>query len=423
MADNKYKLQFTLSNGETINAGEIVAPQGPKGDKGDKGDSADIPYSSSTPFMDGTGSAGSANAVARGDHRHPSDTTRQEKLVSGENIKTINGQSVLGSGDIPISGGGTSEYANTSETVELTKTYTSLNTLCSDILTNKTKVSYVAYSKISGITVFTIPLGTYSSENGYVYFKFVGNGRTVTDSTSVTDQYIEVFYLDRRAQYDKRTYIGHLYLGDAQSLAADWGFTGWRIPTYGTSTATNINYRGFSETVYIWQDSQNGAYWKVDSTGIVRYYQGQIRDRVLISGTNGNTKTINGETIYGSGDITVGGSKYYKHYLEIDFVHNTSSETATIYMTDTNYAANTISDAAGFVNSCFPVQEEPSYPVTYHEATGFYGSTPVVAIKYTASKIYAVTTTGEKEITPDVGMWLVTDYVVDLSTNMKPVTT
>lgn len=104
MADNKYKLQFTLSNGETINAGEIVAPQGPKGDKGD---SADIPYSSSTPFMDGVGSVGSANTVARGDHRHPSDTSRQEKLVSGTNIKTINGQSVLGSGDIPISGGGT----------------------------------------------------------------------------------------------------------------------------------------------------------------------------------------------------------------------------------------------------------------------------------------------------------------------------
>lgn len=103
MADNKYKLQFTLSNGETINAGEIVAPQGPKGDKGD---SADIPYSSSTPFMDGVGSGGSANTVARGDHRHPSDTSRQEKLVSGTNIKTINGQSVLGSGDILISGGG-----------------------------------------------------------------------------------------------------------------------------------------------------------------------------------------------------------------------------------------------------------------------------------------------------------------------------
>ena len=97
MADNVYNLKFTLSNGDVIDAGQITAPQGPKGDKGD---SADIPYSSSTPFMDGVGSVGSANTVARGDHRHPSDTSRQEKLVSGTNIKTINGHSVLGSGDI-----------------------------------------------------------------------------------------------------------------------------------------------------------------------------------------------------------------------------------------------------------------------------------------------------------------------------------
>ena len=97
MADNVYNLKFTLSNGDVIDAGQITAPQGPKGDKGD---SADIPYSSSTPFMDGVGSVGSANTVARGDHRHPTDTSRQEKLVSGTNIKTINGQSVLGSGNI-----------------------------------------------------------------------------------------------------------------------------------------------------------------------------------------------------------------------------------------------------------------------------------------------------------------------------------
>ena len=31
---------------------------------------------------------------------------KQDKLVSGQNIKTINGQSVLGSGDIPVGGGG-----------------------------------------------------------------------------------------------------------------------------------------------------------------------------------------------------------------------------------------------------------------------------------------------------------------------------
>ena len=35
---NKYRLKFSLSNGETIDAGEIVVPEGAKGDKGDKGD-------------------------------------------------------------------------------------------------------------------------------------------------------------------------------------------------------------------------------------------------------------------------------------------------------------------------------------------------------------------------------------------------
>lgn len=34
------------------------------------------------------------------------DSTKQEKLVSGENIKTINGESILGSGNITIDGGG-----------------------------------------------------------------------------------------------------------------------------------------------------------------------------------------------------------------------------------------------------------------------------------------------------------------------------
>lgn len=34
--------------------------------------------------------------------------TKQATLVSGTNIKTINGNSLLGSGDLPISGGGES---------------------------------------------------------------------------------------------------------------------------------------------------------------------------------------------------------------------------------------------------------------------------------------------------------------------------
>lgn len=190
MADNVYNLKFTLSNGDVIDAGQITAPQGPKGDKGD---SADIPYSSSTPFMDGVGSVGSANTVARGDHRHPSDTSRQEKLVSGTNIKTINGQSVLGSGDIPISGG--SKYANTSEIIDNAITLTSTSTLddlVTQILAQKTKVVRMDWDE--NLQRIMPPIrpsaGIYSSN---VEFKVISTSKT-NDISNPLCGLIEVFY-------------------------------------------------------------------------------------------------------------------------------------------------------------------------------------------------------------------------------------
>lgn len=190
MADNVYNLKFTLSNGDVIDAGQITAPQGPKGDKGD---SADIPYSASTPFMDGVGSVGSANTVARGDHRHPSDTSRQEKLVSGTNIKTINGQSVLGSGDIPISEG--SKYANTSEIVDNAITLTSTSTLADlakQILAQKTKVVRMDWDE--NLQRIMPPIrpsaGVYSSR---VEFKVISTAKT-NDITNPLCGLIEVFY-------------------------------------------------------------------------------------------------------------------------------------------------------------------------------------------------------------------------------------
>ena len=53
--------------------------------------------------MDGTASYGSGTDYARANHVHPTDTSRQAALVSGTNIKTINNESILGSGNIAIS--------------------------------------------------------------------------------------------------------------------------------------------------------------------------------------------------------------------------------------------------------------------------------------------------------------------------------
>ena len=55
-----------------------------------------------TPLMDGTASVGSSLNYSREDHVHPSDTSKQDALVSGTNIKTINSNSLLGAGDVTV---------------------------------------------------------------------------------------------------------------------------------------------------------------------------------------------------------------------------------------------------------------------------------------------------------------------------------
>lgn len=60
--------------------------------------------SSTTPAMDGTAAVGTATTYARADHVHPTDTSRQAALVSGTNIKTVNNESLLGSGNLTVSG-------------------------------------------------------------------------------------------------------------------------------------------------------------------------------------------------------------------------------------------------------------------------------------------------------------------------------
>lgn len=55
------------------------------------------------PLMDGTAAVGTSTSMARQDHVHPSDTSRQATLVSGTNIKTVNSASILGTGNVAIS--------------------------------------------------------------------------------------------------------------------------------------------------------------------------------------------------------------------------------------------------------------------------------------------------------------------------------
>lgn len=96
---------------------------------GAEGGGSSVDPATATPSMDGTAAVGSSAKYAREDHVHPTDTSRQAALVSGTNIKTVNGESILGSGDLTVGGAtysattatiATSAWSGTTATVNVT---------------------------------------------------------------------------------------------------------------------------------------------------------------------------------------------------------------------------------------------------------------------------------------------------------------
>lgn len=72
-------------------------------------------YSSATPNMDGTGSAGISSTFSRSDHVHPKDTTKQDKIIASGILKSD------GSGGVSTAAAGTdyqTPYKTTTLTIE-----------------------------------------------------------------------------------------------------------------------------------------------------------------------------------------------------------------------------------------------------------------------------------------------------------------
>ena len=75
-------------------------PQGERGEKGDKGDQGDPGPAGTNDYNDLTNKPDLSQYATKEEL-----STKQDTLISGSNIKTINGQDILGSGDIVISVG------------------------------------------------------------------------------------------------------------------------------------------------------------------------------------------------------------------------------------------------------------------------------------------------------------------------------
>lgn len=214
-------------------------------------------------IREATGETGSINAQSFSTRITGLGTGKQDKLVSGENIKTINGESIVGSGDLTIEGGAkiyTWSPTITSpedEDTQISGTFTEeeyYNILNADVL----------YINVDGAPIFCIARGI-NSENG--------EGIRITGSqiTTYADFAIDIFLIKE-----------------------DGVFTGTMSEPIPSKTSQLENDSNF-----------------ISSDGL---------------------KTINGESIIGSGDITISGggssSGGSGAYAEVN--HGTSDTTFTL---------------------------------------------------------------------------------------------
>lgn len=211
----------------------------------------------------------------------------QEALVSGTNIKTINNQSLLGSGNINIQGGGSG-----------------LQNLVDGSATGSVRgigASSESSSYTMGLYAFAEGSETTASGNGShaeggrtkassYYSHAEGYSTTASGGSSHAQNYGTI------AAKDYQTAIGKYNIEDTETVQANQ-------KAFIIGNGTDGDNRSNALTVD-WQgnvDIASGAKYKIN--GIPLSASDVGAQPTLVSGTN--IKTINNQSILGSGDITV----------------------------------------------------------------------------------------------------------------------
>ena len=280
---------------------------------------------------------------------------KQDTLVSGTNIKTINGTSVLGSGDITISGGGVQSDWNETDSSSLAYILNkpTINTPGFNQLVNGSRTGLV--SSLSTDYKTNIGKGAVIEGNGNITDKIEASGELSHAEgfcTYAKGQYSHTEGIQSTAQGQfshaegmntkTNNFAEHASGGYNISVnnSSTWGNSGNTLFSVGNGknlhphNAVEIKQNG---DIYI-PDTNNTTYSNFYEKPMLKL-QDVIANKqdVLVSGTN--IKTINNTSILGSGDITISGGGVQSDWNETD-----SSSLAYILNKPTIPAAQVQSD-------------------------------------------------------------------------------
>lgn len=285
--------------------------------------------------------------------------TKQVKLVSGTNIKTINGQSLLGSGNIEIQGGGggTQYYEGSgisiaNSTISVSPalfreiygkansagTYTGLTVgSAASATTSKSATTAVSATTSKGATTAVSATTAKSATTAGDSAKLGGSAATEFAKISAMNDALN-------QKYDKTggTINGNVQVSGTIEATKD-------IMTYG---ASSIVPTGITVQDNLTTSSTTNA-----NKNVLSARQGYLLNRdkqakLIGSGTGQNIKTINGQNILGTGNIVVeGGGASYSPGTNISISNGTISVTGAVQSAITSVSATTSKSATTATSS------------------------------------------------------------------------
>lgn len=224
-------------------------------------------------------------------------SSKQDTLVSGTNIKTINGQTLLGEGNIEIQGGGTitvdSELSTTSENPVQNKVITNALNGKQDAGDYALKSEIPDTSELATKEELAAKLdtATYNSEKANFALKSeLPDTSTLATKSEVTSGLATKLDV---ATYnvDKPTFALKTEIPDISGLATKTELSGkLDTATYNSEKASFETKENAAATYQVKGDYATTA-------------QLNSKQDTLVSGTN--IKTINGNSLLGEGDITI----------------------------------------------------------------------------------------------------------------------
>ena len=209
--------------------------------------SGDIPpgaaASSAEPLMDGTAAVGTSNAFARGDHRHPSDTAKADKVsnATANNLAALDANGNLIDSGVSATSAGTDTKNTTGSTADAAKLY------------------------IVGAKEQSANPQTYSQANAYMTA-----GKVYSNAK-------EVVNLSDTQALTNKTYNGYT-LGAACAKAVDTsiasGSTSTNVPTsqavanaIAAAQVGAASFQGTAPTTFAPTNYKKGYYWVVATAG------------------------------------------------------------------------------------------------------------------------------------------------------------